>query len=58
MPTNKNAQLRYRYEVSDFRLFNNGQSTEEMQTLRSTISMLGRYRGYIERQPINHQQKV
>ena len=35
----------YRYEDPDFRLFSNELSTEEVQTLRSTISMLGRYRG-------------
>ena len=35
----------YRYEDMNFRIFNNELSTEEVEKLRSTIDMLGRYRG-------------
>ena len=35
----------YRYEYSDFTIFNNELSVEEVNELRSTIEMLGKYRG-------------
>lgn len=35
----------YRYEDRGFSIFNNELSTEEVSTLRSTIDMLGRFRG-------------
>ena len=35
----------YRYEDRSFSIFNNELSTEEITTLRSTIDMLGRFRG-------------
>ena len=35
----------YRYEDPDFSIFNNKLSIEEITTLRSTIDMLGRFRG-------------
>ncbi len=35
----------YRYEDRSFSIFNNELSTEEVATLRSTIEMLGRFRG-------------
>ena len=35
----------YRYEDRSFTIFNNELSTEEVATLRSTIEMLGRFRG-------------
>lgn len=35
----------YRYEDRSFSIFNNELSTEEVSTLRSTIDMLGRFRG-------------
>lgn len=35
----------YRYEDKDFSIFNNELSVEEVNSLRSTIEMLGKYRG-------------
>ena len=35
----------YRYEDRDFSIFNNELSVEEVNTLRSTLDMLGNYRG-------------
>ena len=38
----------YRYEYSDFTIFNNELSVEEVNELRSTIEMLGKYRGILQ----------
>ena len=35
----------YRYEDPNFTIYNNDMSIEEVNNLRSTIQMLGRYRG-------------
>lgn len=44
-PLGVGKQCYYRYEDRDFTIFNNELSIEEVNNLRSTIQMLGRYRG-------------
>lgn len=44
-PLGNGRQCYYRYENSDFSIFNNELSVEEVNDLRSTIDMLGRFRG-------------
>ena len=38
----------YRYEDPNFTIFNNELSVEEVNKLRSTIEMLGKYRGILQ----------
>lgn len=44
-PLGIGRQCYYRYEDSGFSIFDNELSTEEVKDLRSTIEMLGKYRG-------------
>jgi hypothetical protein len=39
----------YRYSDPDYSIFKNELSVEELSELRSTIGMLGRYRGFYEK---------
>lgn len=41
----KGKKCYYRYSESDFSIFNNEMSVEELDKLRSTIEMLGKFRG-------------
>ena len=44
-PMASGKQCYYRYEDPNFTIYNNEMSIEEVNNLRSTIQMLGRYRG-------------
>lgn len=44
-PMASGKQCYYRYEDPNFTIYNNDMSIEEVNNLRSTIQMLGRYRG-------------
>ncbi len=44
-PSGDGKKCYYRYEDKDFSIFKNELSVKEVETLRSTIEMLGKYRG-------------